>query len=87
MNNEVEKSVDKATNALFEFLKFIWSGIIISFFIALLWDFTGFNKILNLPTIDFFQAMGMYFIIQFLFPIRLLKPFISYDKIFSKGDE
>lgn len=85
MANEVEKSVDKATNAVLEFIKFIWSGIVISFFICLLWNFTGVNEIFNLPTINFFQGMGMYFIINFLFPIRLLKPYEAYKAMTKEG--
>lgn len=71
--NDVEKMTDQVFASLAELTKFLWSGLAWSFVLALLWKFSGVNKVFNLPDLDFAKMLAIYFIVNILIPIRLLK--------------
>lgn len=71
--NEIEKATDNIVNSIWKGLKFCWTGAILSFVFCFLWKFTNVYNVFGLPELDYFQALAIYFIINILFPIRLLK--------------
>lgn len=71
--NEIEKVTDNIVNSIWKGLKFCYTGAILSFIFCFFWKFTSVYKVFGLPEIDYFQALAIYFIINILFPIRLLK--------------
>lgn len=71
--NEVEKTIDSITYRIWKYCKFFWTGAVLSFIMCFLWKFTNVYKVFGLPELDYFQALAIYFIINILFPIRLLK--------------
>ena len=71
--NDIEKETDKIFSSLAGLMKFLWSGIAWSFALALLWKLSGIYRIFNLPELGFAEMLAIYFGVNILIPIRLLK--------------